>query len=167
MLQGTCMLWMRIYISQINEVWLDNIFWWFLIHTSDSAWPKKIALKTSPLDRWQRSGWCNCCSTQRSAALQHLMAESFIYKYSWQLREGGRCCHMSDVHLQSKTFCCPERACCDTGQGFVTLCQHFHLCAGGMWKALNIKVFFSAGNKQYHRIIFYSFNMVLEILKYC
>lgn len=40
-----------------------------------------------------------------SAALQPLKAESFIYKYTWQLREGGRHCHMSDVHLLSETFC--------------------------------------------------------------
>lgn len=40
---------------------------------------------------------------------------------------------MSDVHLQSETFCCPERTCCDTGRDSVTLSVR------GKMKALYIK----------------------------
>lgn len=41
---------------------------------------------------------------------------------------------MSDVHLQSETFCCPKRTCCDTDRGSVTLDQYFHYVMS--WKAL-------------------------------
>lgn len=82
-----------------------------------------------------------------SAALRHHMAESFIYKYSWQLRHGARCSHMSDVHLQNETFCCPERTCCDTDQGSVT-----RSISSGEWKALNKGLFDWQKTKQNHSL---------------